>query len=329
MIRAGAVDLPAIDDVRAAAERIRGNVYRTPVCACPALGFRVKAESLQKGGAFKIRGALNRVLSIPADIRARGVVAFSSGNHAQGVAIAARIAQIPAVIVMPDDSLPHKVAATRAHGAEVITRGVTVQTRTAVASRIAEERGMTLVPPFDDFHVIAGQGTVGLEIVEQFPEVDTVVVPLGGGGLLAGVALALRTLRPGVRVIGVEPEAGNDGQQSFRGQSRITLTAPPTTIADGARTLAVGERNLGLIRACVDDVVTVSDDALLDAMWLLAEHAKLVVEPTGALAAAAITSGVLPGGEGACVVASGGNVSAEMLARVVSRAAARSSRPAE
>jgi threonine dehydratase len=307
-------------DVEAAAARISPYVHRTPLLTSRTLGFAMKAENTQKGGAFKVRGALNKLLSLDPGVRARGVVAFSSGNHAQGVAIAAALCDVPAVIVMPEDSVAHKVAATKAYGAEVVQEGVDVHSRDAVARGIAEARGMTLVPPFDDPFVIAGQGTVGLELLAQDPDLELVLVPLGGGGLLAGVALAVKTLKPSIRVVGVEPSAGDDGVRSFRSGRRIPLEAPPRTIADGARTLCVGERNFEIIRRFVDDIVTVDDDALLEAVWLLASRAKTVVEPTGALGAAALLGGRVGGGGRAAVVLSGGNIGPEMLARAAATA---------
>lgn len=307
-----------LEHVQTAAERITPHIHRTPLMTCRSLGLSLKAENLQKGGAFKIRGALNKVLSLPEDVRARGVVAFSSGNHAQGVAIAARLTGVPAVVVMPEDALPHKVAATAQYGAEIVQKGVDVHSRGTMAERIAAERNMTIVPPFDDPFIIAGQGTVALEILQQDPDVENIVVPLGGGGLLAGIALAAKSLKPSIKVFGIEPAAGNDGQRSMREGRRISLDSPPDTIADGARTLAVGERNFQIMRRYVDDLLTVSDDDLLHAMWQLASRAKLVVEPTGALAVAAVLSGALRIKGRTVAVISGGNVSPQILARACS-----------
>lgn len=318
------MELPVtFDDIVRAAECIASHVHHTPLVRSRTLGFAMKAENLQKGGAFKLRGALNRLSALDAAARARGVVTYSSGNHAQGVAIAGALLAVPTVVVMPEDSAPHKVAATRGYGAEVVQEGVTVQTRQAVAEAIAAERGATPVAPFDDAYIIAGQGTVGLELMRQADDIDTVVAPLGGGGLLAGVALAVKTLNPRVKVYGVEPATGNDGQRSLREGRRIALEAPPTTIADGARTLCVGERNFAIMQKYVDDVFTVDDDALLDAIWLLASRVKTVVEPTGALGAAAVLQGLVPGGPRTAVVLSGGNIGAEVLAGAASRAATR------
>lgn len=312
------------DDIVLAAERVSPHIHRTPLLRSRTLGFAMKAENLQKGGAFKVRGALNRLLALDTDARARGVVTYSSGNHAQGVAIAGGLLGVPAVVVMPEDSMPHKVAATRGYGAQVVQDGVTVQTRQAVAEAIAAERGATAVAPFDDPHIIAGQGTVGLELLAQCDDLEAVVVPLGGGGLLAGVALAVKSLRPAVKVYGVEPATGDDGRRSLQSGRRVALDGPPPTIADGARTLCVGERNFAIIRHFVDDILTVDDDALLDAVWTLAVRAKVVVEPTGALGAAAVLRGLVAGGPRTAVVLSGGNIAPDVMARAAARAAAAS-----
>jgi threonine dehydratase len=287
----------------AARDQIHPHVVRTPLLSAEPLGLgtdvRLKAEVLQRSGSFKIRGALSRALALDPATRARGLVAFSSGNHAQAVALAARMLGTRATIVMPDDAMPHKVEATRGYGAEVV-QGVTPATRARKAAEIAETTGATLVPPFDDAYVVAGQGTVGLEIVEDWAEVETIVVPTGGAGLLSGVALAATSLKPDVRVVGVEPEAGNDVQQS--------------TIADGARTIATGEINFAILRERVSEIVTVPDDALIEAMRELALRCKVVVEPTGALAIAALRLGRIAKPGKTAVVLSGGNVAPSALA---------------
>jgi threonine dehydratase len=305
------IDLAAI---RSAAARIGPYVHRTPLLASRSLSERVgvevrlKCENLQRAGSFKIRGAMNALLQIPEPERSRGVVAFSSGNHAQGVALAARLLGMPATIVMPESSVQTKVEATKAYGAEVVQAGVTAATRDTVAREIAEKTGAAVIPPFDDDRIIAGQATVGLEIVEEWPEVTTIVVPLGGGGLLAGVATAAE----GKDVFGVEPAAGNDGEQSFR-SGRIVAIDPPNTIADGARTLAIGQRNFAIIREKVKDVVSVEDDLLLDTVRWAMYRTKMVIEPTGALGIAALISGkVTPRGPVAVVV-SGGNLDFRLL----------------
>lgn len=309
----------SLADIEAAAARIGPTVHRTPLLANRSISevagaeIRLKCENLQRAGSFKIRGALNALLQLPDERKGRGVVAFSSGNHAQGVALAARILGIPATIVMPEGAIRSKVEATRAYGAKVVQSGVTSSTRGDVAREIAERTGAAIIPPFDHEHIIAGAGTVGLEIVRDWPEVETIVVPLGGGGLLAGIAVAATTIRPSIRVIGVEPAAGNDGQQSFRGGSIVTIE-PPDTIADGARTLSVGERNFAIIQQRVEDIVTVEDAELLEVLRFVVYRTKLLIEPTGCLAAAAVLLRELPASGKTAVVISGGNVEFAILA---------------
>ena len=306
-----------LDDVRAAAARIAPHIHRTPLLPSRSLSERIgvevrlKCENLQRAGSFKIRGAMNALLQLSDDERRRGVVAFSSGNHAQGVALAAKTLGIQATIVMPENSAASKVAATRGYGAEVVQGGVTAATRDTVAREIAERTGAAVIPPFDDERIIAGAGTVGLEIVEEWPDVDAIVVPLGGGGLLSGTALAATSLK-NVDVYGVEPRAGNDGEQSFR-SGRIVTIEPPKTIADGARTLAIGERNFAIIRERVRDVVSVDDEVLLDATKYAMYRTKLVIEPTGALGVAALLSGSLRVPGRVAVVVSGGNLDFSLL----------------
>ena len=307
-----------INDINQAAINIAPYIHRTPLLSSRTIStiagheVRLKPENLQRAGAFKIRGAMNKLLSIdPAD-RIRGVVAFSSGNHAQGVALAASILGCPATIIMPEDSMPLKVAATQGYNAQVIQKGVNVQTRSQVAKDIVAQTGATMVPPFDDAFIMAGQGTVGKEIVEDWAEVATIVVPLGGGGLLSGIAMAATSLNPKIRVYGVEPAAGNDGQQSFR-TGKIVSIEPPATIADGARTTALGALTFAVIKERVSDIVTVDDDALLKTIQLLALRGKLVVEPTGALAVAAIINGLIPNAGKTVAVISGGNIDPAIL----------------
>jgi threonine dehydratase len=308
----------SIDDIRAAASRLKPYIHRTPLLSNRSLSeaigveVRLKCENLQRAGSFKIRGAMNALLQLSETERQNGVVAFSSGNHAQGVALAARLLGVKATIVMPENSLATKVEATKAYGAEVVTAGVTSATRDTVAREIAEKSGAAVIPPFDDWRIIAGAGTVGLEIVDEWPEVDVIVTPLGGGGLLSGVAIAATSLNGGIDVYGVEPQAGNDGEQSFQ-SGRIVTIEPPKTIADGARTLAIGERNFAVIRERVRDVVSVDDAVLLDAVKLALYRTKLVIEPTGALGIAALLSGAIrPKGKTAIVV-SGGNIDFTLL----------------
>jgi threonine dehydratase len=305
----------SISDVRAAAVRIAPYVHRTPLLTTRSLSERagvevhLKCENLQRAGSFKIRGAMNALLQIPESERSRGVVAFSSGNHAQGVAMAARLLGMPATIVMPENSVRSKVLATEAYGAKVVQSGVTASTRDNVAREIAAKSGASVLPPFDDERVIAGAGTVGLEIVEEWPDVGSIVVPLGGGGLVSGVATAANC-----DVYGVEPAAGNDGEQSFK-TGRIVTIDPPDTIADGARTLAIGQRNFAIIRERVRDVVSVDDDVLLETVKLAMYRTKLVIEPTGALGLAALFSGKIKPKGPVAVVISGGNLDFGLLCK--------------
>ena len=307
-----------LSEIREAASRIAGHVHHTPLLHSRALSeaagveIRLKCENLQRAGAFKIRGAMNALLKLSPEQRRKGVVAFSSGNHAQGVALAAKILGIRATIVMPEGAVKSKVEATRGYGARVVNSGVTESTRGDVARQIAEDEGATIIPPFDHPDIISGAGTAGLEIVEEWPEVRSIVVPLGGGGLLSGVALAATEIDERIEVYGVEPEAGNDGQQSFRSGSIVRIQ-PPKTIADGARTLALGERNFTIIKDRVKDIVSVSDEELLSALRFAMYRTKLVMEPTGALGIAALLAGKLAPASPVAVVISGGNVDFSIL----------------
>lgn len=311
-------------DVRAAAARIAGHVHRTPVLtsrtADVLTGARLffKAETFQRVGAFKARGAFSRLTLLSEAERRRGVVAFSSGNHAQAVALAARDLGVPATIVMPDDAPALKLAATRGYGAEVLLYDRRREDREAIARRLVEERGVILVPPFDDEAVIAGQGTAALELLEDVTDLDVVVAPCGGAGLLAGTAVAAAGLRPFIRVLGVEPEAGDDVARSL-GEGRRIAIAVPETIADCLQTTRVGERNFAILQALVEGVVTVSDLELRQAMTFLFSRMKLVVEPGGAAAAAALFAGRVPGvaGRRVGVVLSGGNVDPARFAELV------------
>jgi threonine dehydratase len=309
---------PDLDSVRAAHDRIAPYIHRTPLLASRAISdragleVRLKCENLQRAGAFKIRGAMNALLQLSEDERRKGVVAFSSGNHAQGVALAAKLLGIHATIVMPEGSVAAKVEATKGYGAKVVQEGVREATRGDVARQIVEETGAALIPPFDDPRIISGAGTVGLEIVEEWPEVGSILVPLGGGGLLAGVATAACAMKRDVEIYGVEPEAGNDGQQSFRSGTIVRIN-PPKTIADGARTTALGELNFEIIRELVSDIGTVNDDDLLEILRFAVYRTKLLIEPTGALGIAALlTRAVQPKGPVAVVV-SGGNADLRLL----------------
>lgn len=312
--------MPTLADVRTAAARIAGVVARTPLVAPLTPGFplageiRLKAENLQVTGSFKPRGAYNKLASLSPDERARGVVAFSSGNHAQGVAFAAQQLGVPATIVMPRDCVEAKVAATRALGAEVVLVGTTSQERLEFGKQLARERGAALVPPYDDPLVIAGQGTVGLEILEVAPDVDLVLVPVSGGGLVSGVALAVKGLARGVRVIGVEPAGAADAQASLRGGKLVAWDAP-RTVADGLRATRLGDLPFAMMARYVDDIVTVDDDEIRAAVVALHQRAKLVVEPSGAVAYAAAMHGKVElRKRRAVAVLSGGNVDPALLA---------------
>ena len=306
--------LPTYDDVAAAAGRLEGRAHRTPVLrsrtADALLGAEImfKCENLQRSGSFKFRGAFNALSQLGAAQRTAGVIAFSSGNHAQGVALSAQLLGVPATIVMPHDTPAIKLAATRGYGAEVVIYDRFTEDREAIGRRLASERGATLIPPYDHPDVIAGQGTATKELIEEVGPLDMLFVPMGGGGLSSGAALAARALSPGCQVYGVEPEAGNDGQQSFR-SGAIVRIATPQTIADGAQTQFLGELTFAILRRELADVVTASDAQLIEAMRFFAERMKLVVEPTGCLGFAAVRHAGLPiAGKRIGVVISGGNV---------------------
>ena len=308
-------------DIAAAAKRIEGAAHRTPVLtsttADEMTGAQIffKPENLQRMGAFKFRGAYNAIAKFSDEQRKRGVLAFSSGNHAQAIALSARLAGIKAVIVMPADAPPLKLAATRGYGAEVITYDRMTEDREAIAKKLAEERGMTMIPPYNHADVIAGQGTAAKELIEDAGQLDYLFVCLGGGGLTSGCALAAQELSPGCKVIGVEPEAGNDVQQSFR-KGEIVKIPVPQTIADGAQTQAPGDLTFAIIRALVSDVVTVSDAQLIEAMKFFVARMKIVVEPTGCLAAAAAFNQKADiKGKRVGVIISGGNVDPAALGR--------------
>lgn len=310
--------LPTLADISAAHARIAPYIHRTPLIGSASIDARLgsrlllKCENMQRAGAFKIRGALNALSQLSEAERGRGVVAFSSGNHAQGVALAGKILGIRTTIVIPEGANQAKVDATRGYGAEVVQIGVHDATRGEVAKKIAAESGASIIPPFDDDRVIAGAGTVGLEIHQDLSEVENVFVPLGGGGLLAGTAMALTSLKPGVRVYGVEPLAGNDGQRSFR-SGEIVRIDPPQTIADGARTTAIGIRNFAIIRERVTDILSVDDAELLDVLKYVMYRTKLVIEPTGALAIAALLTGKVRVKGPSVAVISGGNIDYAVL----------------
>ncbi|HEY3598669.1 MAG TPA: threo-3-hydroxy-L-aspartate ammonia-lyase [Paraburkholderia sp.] len=305
---------PTYDDVVDAAARIEGVAHRTPVLTSSTANERTgasiffKCENFQRMGAFKFRGAYNAISHFDKEQRAAGVLTYSSGNHAQAIALSARLAGIRATIVMPHDAPAAKVAATKGYGGEVITYDRYKENREEIGRRLAEERGMTLIPPYDHPHVIAGQGTAVKELIDETGPLDLLFVCLGGGGLLAGSALSAKALNPACRVIGVEPEAGNDGQQSLARGEIVTIDVPHT-IADGAAATHLGEYTFPIIQRDVEQVVTVSDPQLIEAMRFFAQRMKIVVEPTGCLGAAAVLNGVVPvQGKRVGVLISGGNV---------------------
>jgi threonine dehydratase len=310
------------DDVAAAHERIKPFAWRTPVLTSSTIdaltGAKVhfKCENLQRMGAFKFRGAYNALSQLTPDEKRRGVVTFSSGNHAQAVALAGKLLGIPATIVMPTDAPPVKLDATRGYGAEVVLYEKN-QDRAELAKRISSERGLMLIPPFDHPHIVAGQGTAAKELIEDAGPLDILMVPCGGGGLLSGCAVAARHLSPGCRVIGVEPAAGDDGLRSFR-SGKLETIGLPVTIADGARTTSLGKITFALIRAHVDDFLTVTDAELLQSMFFLWERMKIVVEPTGALAACALLEKKIDArGKRVGVILSGGNVDVKAMAALL------------
>jgi threonine dehydratase len=309
--------LPTYADVAAAAQRIEGHANKTPVMtsrtANEEMGAEVffKCENYQRMGAFKFRGAMNALSKFDERQRAAGVVAFSSGNHAQGIALSAKLLGIPATIVMPLDAPAVKVAATKGYGANVVTYDRYTEDREAIGRGLADKHGMTLIPPYDHPDVIAGQGTAAKELIEEVGALDAMFVCLGGGGLLSGSALATRELAPNCKIYGVEPQAGNDGQQSFRSGAIVHIETP-RTIADGAQTQHLGEYTFAIIKRDVDDILTATDDQLVACMRFFAERMKMVVEPTGCLGfAAAREMKAQLRGQRIGVIISGGNVDIE------------------
>jgi threonine dehydratase len=314
------MSLIGIDDIRQAASRIAPIAHRTPVITSRMFNSTAetdtyfKCENFQHGGAFKIRGAANLIFSLDGAQARHGVVAYSSGNHAQAVAISARYLSIPATIVMPDDAPRAKVAATEGYGASVVLYDRLRQDRVAIGQRIAAESGASIVPPFDHPMIIAGQGTAALEFLNDVPDLAALVLCIGGGGLISGCAVAAKALRPGIRVFGVEPELANDTYLSLR-EGRHVEIPQPSTIADGLRATSPGKLTLPLIREHVEQVLLVSEEEIRAAMRFFLTRLKIVVEPSGAVAAAAVMHGKLPPVEGKVgVLISGGNVDLEMLA---------------
>jgi len=313
----------AIDytDIAAAAERIAGHAHRTPVLTSRTVDERTgakvffKCENLQRIGAFKFRGAFNALSQLSPEERKRGVLSFSSGNHAQAVALAGKLLGIRVTIVMPSDAPAVKIEATRGYGAEIVLNDKRKETREEVAERVARERGLTMIPPFDDPRIIAGQGTAAKELIEDAGTLDYLFVPVSGGGLISGCAVAASHLAPGCKVIGVEPEAGDDATRSFRTKTLQTCYNPDT-IADGARTHALGKLTFPLILRYVHDMVTVSDAELVRAMLYLWERMKIIVEPTGALGASGLFERGLPvAGKRIGVILSGGNADLKLIAK--------------
>ena len=320
------IDAPAITfaDVEAAAARLRGVANRTPVMTSRTLdemtgaSVFLKVESFQRIGAFKFRGAYNAISSLDPGTRARGVVTNSSGNHAQAIALAAHLFGIPATIVMPTDAPPVKIAATRGYGAEIVFYDRYTEDRAAIAERVAADLGAAVIPPYDHPNVMAGNGTVALELLQEVGELDLLLVCLGGGGLLAGCATAAKHNLPGIEIWGVEPAAGDDWAQSFAKGERIGLPAAPRTIADGQQTEAPGRLTWPTVRPLVKGIATVTDDEIRDAMRFLFERMKLVVEPSGASALAALLTGKIDGhGKRIGVTISGGNIGVDGFCRII------------
>lgn len=318
---------PTMEDVTEAAKRLKPHAYRTPVLHSTSLdaiagaAVFLKCENLQHVGAFKFRGALNAITALPEDVRSRGIVAYSSGNHAQAIARVGQILGVRTTIVMPADAPAIKREATAAFGARVVLYDPLTQSREALAAEIQEQEGATLIPPFDHKDVIAGQATAALELHEEVTALDAVVVPCGGGGLLSGCAIVTRALAPACRVIGIEPELGDDATRSFRTRTLQTVKNP-ATIADGTRTPSLGALTFPLVLANVDDMQTVSEAAIVEAVRLLFYRLKIVVEPSGALGVAALLSGVITGYNRIGVILSGGNIDGSTMASILSSAPA-------
>ncbi|MEK6283618.1 MAG: pyridoxal-phosphate dependent enzyme [Acidobacteriota bacterium] len=310
--------------IKEAAARIDGHIHHTPVMTSRSFNERAgaevffKCENLQRAGAFKIRGATNKILSLTPEEKRRGVAAFSSGNHAQAVALASREAGVSAVIAMPDDAPKAKVAATRAYGAEIIFYDRQKQDREAVAVEIAQREGRVMVPPYDDYLILAGQGTCGLEFLEEVPDLDCLLAPCSGGGLFAGVSVAAKALNPNVRCFPVEPETADDTRQSFLKGERVSI-APPPTIADGLRVQSPGTLTFPVLQKTAEDVLTVSDEEIIETIKFFLFRMKLLVEPSGAAAAAAVLTRKVPrDAKRVGVIISGGNIDSELLSQLLS-----------
>lgn len=315
--------MTTFSDIERAYKTLKPVVHKTPLLSSRTFnrlnGNEVyfKAENFQRIGAFKFRGAYNKIASLTEEERRKGVVAHSSGNHAQGVALAARLFGIKAVVVMPHDSVTLKVEGTKSYGAEVVFCGNTTDDRERVTAELMTKFGYTLIHPYNDEHLIAGQGTIVLEIFNDMKSLDYLYVPVGGGGLIAGCALAAKNLYPDIKIIGIETDGANDCYQSFRAKKIIKLQSV-NTIADGMRTLSVGPLNFDIIQRCVDDVITIADDDILPMMKFFFERMKIVVEPTGAVAPAAVmknAAGIK--GKRVCAIISGGNVDPQFLKKIL------------
>ncbi|AOK20620.1 serine dehydratase [Burkholderia cepacia] len=316
-------ELPTFADVEAAATRIAGIAHRTPVHTSRTLNqligaeVFVKCENFQRMGAFKFRGAFNALSKFSPEQRKAGVVAFSSGNHAQGIALSAQILGIPATIVMPHDAPASKIAATKGYGADVVVYDRYAEDREAIGRRLADEQGLTLIPPYDHPDVLAGQGTAAKELFDEVGALDALFVPMGGGGLLSGTALSTRALAPQCELYGVEPEAGNDGQRSLR-SGQIVHIDTPKTIADGAQTQHIGNYTFAIIKRDVNDILTASDADLVNAMKFFATRVKMIVEPTGCLGlAAALNAKESLKGKRVGIIVSGGNIDLERFCSLV------------
>ena len=308
------------DDILAARERLQGVAHRTPVLTSQQFNAQAdcevffKAENLQRAGAFKFRGAYNKISSLTAEERKNGVLAYSSGNHAQAVALSAKLFNLPAVIVMPSDAPQIKVNATRGYGAEVVFYDRYHESRDEIGARICHERGLLLVPPYDDYKIMAGQGTAALELLEDVPDLDVLLTPCSGSGLLTGCATAAKHLRPGIRVFGVEPEAGNDTWLSFHKGERVEIPVPHT-IADGLQQSTPGKLTFPIVQNLVEDILLVSDNELIETLRFMLERMKVLIEPSGAAAAAAIRHRKFDfAGQRVGVILSGGNVDLAKLA---------------
>lgn len=318
--------LPTYDDVVRASATLKGVAHRTPVMtsrtADRLTGAQMffKCENLQRMGAFKFRGGYNAIANLTPEQKRAGVITFSSGNHAQAIALSGKLLDVATIIIMPEDAPAAKKAATEEYGATIVTYDRYTQNRDDIARQMQEQTGMTLIPPYDHLHVIAGQGTAAKELIEDVGELDYLMVCLGGGGLLAGSALSAKALSPNCKVYGVEPEAGNDGQQSLR-KGEVVRIEPPRSIADGALTLYLGQLTFGVIKRDVTDIITVTDPQLIKTMKFFAERMKIVVEPTGCLGAAAILQGALsiPKDARVGVILSGGNVDLKEYAGFLSQ----------